>query len=86
MGGGGGGGSSFADFLLRQLRLCSWLGFHLNGFNGRMEGHGKDNLGIRVRPKARLIVPDFTISTYGSSCKHLIFSLNLAPLLSLSIK
>ena len=64
---GGGGGSSSADFLLRQLRLCSWLGFHLNGFNGRMEGHGKDNLGLRVTPKASLIVPDFTISTYGSS-------------------
>ena len=37
--------------------------------------------------EASLLVPDFTISVYGSSCNYYryIFSLLLAPLLSLSI-
>ena len=36
-------------------------------------------------PKASLMVPDFTISVYSSSCHYLFFGLILALLLSLSL-
>ena len=36
-------------------------------------------------PKASLMVPDFTISVYSSSCHYLFFGLILGLLLSLSL-
>ena len=36
-------------------------------------------------PEASLVIPDFTISVYGSSCTYLFFGLILTPLLFLSI-
>ena len=40
---------------------------------------------VSAMSEASLIVPDFTNSEYGSSCKDIFFGLILTPLLSLSI-
>ena len=41
--------------------------------------------GVLLKSEASLIVPDFTIYVYGSSCNYLFALLILSPFLSLSI-
>ena len=39
---------------------------------------------MKFKPEESLVVPDFTISVHGSSCKYIFFGLILALSLSLS--
>ena len=40
---------------------------------------------MKFKPEESLVVPDFTISVHGSSCKYIFFGLILALSLSLSM-